>query len=79
MERTNSTGTLTPVERFLLTRLERFTRIAATAEASAIPQWRKLARHASAGAYRDCLNAGLEAEARDLLKLSSSDEEALSA
>ena len=79
MERKNSTSALTPVERFLLSRLERFTRIAATAEASDIPQWRKLARHASALAYRDCLIAGLEAEARDVLKLSSSDEEALSA
>jgi hypothetical protein len=52
---------------FFLARLERFARLAAAAEASDIPQWRRLSRHATLSAYRDCAAIGLEREARDIL------------
>jgi hypothetical protein len=58
---------LANLERFFLTRLERFARLAAAADASEIPQWRRLARHATLSAYRDCAAIGLEKEARDIL------------
>lgn len=58
---------LANLERFFLTRLQRFARLAATAEACDIPQWRRLARHATLSAYRDCATIGLEREAREIL------------
>jgi len=55
------------LERFALTRLERFVERAAAAQASGSEQWRVLARHAVFSAYRDCLALGLAAEARAIL------------
>lgn len=55
------------LERFFLNRLARFARLAAEADASQIPQWRRLARAATLSAYRDCASIGLEREARDIL------------
>ena len=39
----------------------------ASAEACDIPQWRRLARHSTLSAYRDCAAIGLEREAREIL------------
>ena len=58
---------LANLERFFLNRLQRFARLAATADASDIAQWRRLARHSTLSAYRDCAAIGLEKEARDIL------------
>jgi len=58
---------LANLERFFLARLQRFARLAATAEACDIPQWRRLARHSTLSAYRDCAAIGLEREAREIL------------
>lgn len=58
---------LANLERFFLARLQRFARLAAAADASDIPQWRRLARHSTLSAYRDCAAIGLEKEARDIL------------
>ena len=55
------------LERFFLARLQRFARLAATAEACDIPQWRRLARHSTLSAYRDCAAIGLERQAREIL------------
>jgi hypothetical protein len=67
----NNTGNeqinLANLERFFLARLQRFARLAAAADASEIPQWRRLARHSTLSAYRDCAAIGLEKEARDIL------------
>jgi hypothetical protein len=52
-----------PVQRVALTRLRRFERIAAVAEGSGSPLWRRLARRAAAAALRDCLLVGLPATA----------------
>ena len=43
---------------------ERFTGLARRADVAALPQWRRLARHAAFSAYRDCVALGLEREAR---------------
>ena len=53
MENTNQRIDLANLERFFLARLQRFAHLAATAEACDIPQWRRLARHATLSAYRD--------------------------
>jgi transposase-like protein len=66
------------LERFFLNRLERFARLAGVADASQIPQWRRLARHSTLSAYRDCVTLGLEKEARAILSRSGR-QEALSA
>lgn len=58
---------LANLERFFLTRLQRFARLAAAADASDIAQWRRLARHSTLSAYRDCAAIGLEKEAREIL------------
>jgi hypothetical protein len=50
--------------RLFLSRLERAAAIAGRADVEALPQWRRLARHAAFSAYRDCLALGLEREAR---------------
>jgi hypothetical protein len=50
---------LTLMRRVALTRLRRFERIVAVADASGSPLWRRLASHAAAGAMRDCLLLGL--------------------
>jgi hypothetical protein len=55
------------VERFCLARLERFSRIASQPEVVDVPAWRRLARHATLAAYRDCVMIGVGAEARRLL------------
>jgi hypothetical protein len=67
MENTNQRVDLANLDRFFLARLQRFARLAATAEACDIPQWRRLARHATLSAYRDCASIGLEQEAREIL------------
>ncbi|HZR00427.1 MAG TPA: hypothetical protein VFC93_16615, partial [Chloroflexota bacterium] len=64
---TNQRIDLANLERFFLARLQRFAHLAATAEACDIPQWRRLARHATLSAYRDCASIGLEREAREIL------------
>jgi hypothetical protein len=58
---------VTAVERFCLARLERFARLASQPGVDAVPQWRRLARHAALAAYRDCLTLGRGAEARRVL------------
>lgn len=55
--------TTTLMERLALTRLRRFERIAAVAEQSESPLWRKLARQAAKSAYRDALLVGLNENA----------------
>lgn len=55
------------LERFFLNRLARFARICAEADASQIPQWRRLARAATLSAYRDCVSLNMEREAREIL------------
>lgn len=55
------------LERFFLDRLERFSHLAAEARASGIPQWTRLARHATLSAYKDCVSIGLEREASEIL------------
>ena len=55
------------VERFFLDRLARFSHLAAEASASGIPQWSRLARHATLSAYKDCVSIGLEREASEIL------------
>jgi hypothetical protein len=55
------------LERFFLNRLTRFARLASEADASQIPQWRRLARASTLSAYRDCATLGLEREAREIL------------
>ena len=67
MDNTNQRIDLANLERFFLARLQRFARLAATAEACDVPQWRRLARHATLSAYRDCASIGLEREAREIL------------
>ncbi len=56
---------LTLMERVALTRLRRFERLAAVADRSDSPLWRRLAGHAAAGAMRDCILLGLAPETRD--------------
>lgn len=55
------------LEIFFIKRLTRFARLAAEADASQIPQWRRLARASTLSAYRDCATLGLEREAREIL------------
>ena len=55
------------LEGFCLARLGRFARLASEPDLDAVPAWRRLARHATFSAYRDCLALGLGAEARGLL------------
>jgi hypothetical protein len=55
------------VERFFLRRLERFARLAAQTDELPIPQWRRLARHATLSTYRDCEALGLRQEAKNIL------------
>lgn len=62
-----ASSALSPLQRFLLDRLERFSRIAASRGVYDIPQCRRLARHATLGAYRDCVEAGLTSEADGIL------------
>ena len=52
------------LRRVFLARLDRAAAIASRADVAALPQWRRLARHAAFSAYRDCLALGLEREAR---------------
>ena len=66
------------LEHFFLNRLERFARLASVADASQIPQWRRLARHATLSAYRDCVALGLERQARGVLS-STGGQQAISA
>jgi hypothetical protein len=66
------------IEKFFLDRLQRFARIAATAESRDISQWSRLARHSVLSAYRDCAAIGLEREARAILD-ETQGREALSA
>jgi hypothetical protein len=49
------------MQRVALTRLRRFERLAAVAQTSSSPLWRRLAYQAAAAAMRDCLLAGLPA------------------
>ena len=55
------------LEHFFINRLTRFARLASEADASQIPQWRRLARAATLSAYRDCASLGLERQAREIL------------
>ena len=55
------------LEVFFINRLTRFARLASEADASQIPQWRRLARAATLSAYRDCASLGLERQAREVL------------
>jgi hypothetical protein len=55
------------VERFCLARLGRFARLGSQPEVDAVPQLRRLARHATLAAYRDCLTIGWGPEARRVL------------
>ena len=55
------------LETFFINRLTRFARLASEADASQIPQWRRLARAATLSAYRDCAALGLERQAREVL------------
>jgi hypothetical protein len=55
------------VERFYLARLERFALLASQPDLETVPQWRRLARHATLAAYRDCVTVGRGAEARRVL------------
>ena len=55
------------LEHFFINRLSRFARLASEADASQIPQWRRLARAATLSAYRDCASLGMEREAREVL------------
>ena len=54
---------LTLMQRVALTRLRRFERIAAVADASGSPLWRRLAGHAAARALRDVVLLGLPTDA----------------
>lgn len=67
MENQTSDLNIANLERFFLNRLTRFARIAAEADASQIPQWRRLARAATLSAYRDCASINLERQAREIL------------
>lgn len=58
---------MTNLNRFFLMRLERFARIAKSAESSGIVQWQQLANRATLSAYQDCVEAGMEAEARKII------------
>jgi hypothetical protein len=58
-----SHGELTLMQRVALTRLQRFTRVAAVAELSDSPIWQTLARQSAANAYRDALLVGLGGDA----------------
>jgi hypothetical protein len=53
--------------RFFLARLERFAGLANSDKARDIPQWRRLARHATLSTYRDCEALGLRQEAKNIL------------
>lgn len=55
------------LELFFINRLTRFARLASEADASQIPQWRRLARASTLSAYRDCAALGLERDARQIL------------
>ena len=48
------------MQRVALTRLRRFERVAAVADESGSPLWRRLAAHAARSALRDCLLLGLD-------------------
>ena len=54
--------------RYLLARLERCARLVGRADVEALPQWRRLARHAAYSTYCDCVALGLEREARAALR-----------
>jgi hypothetical protein len=54
---------LTLMQRVALTRLRRFERVAAVADASGSPLWRRLAGHAAAQALRDVVLLGLPTDA----------------
>jgi hypothetical protein len=60
----HSDGETAALGRHFLARLERAAAIAGRADVGALPQSRRLARHAAFSAYRDCLALGLEREAR---------------
>jgi hypothetical protein len=57
----------TDIEDFLLARLKRFAMLGNAADLSGAPEWRRLARRATLSAYRDCVAAGLEDQARSAL------------
>ena len=62
MRTVDPTADLTLMQRVALTRLRRFERIAAVADASGSPLWRRLAGHAAAQALRDVVLLGLAGE-----------------
>ena len=53
------------LERFMLRRLERFSRLTRTTGHD--PSLRLLARRATLSGYRDCVNLGLEKQALEIL------------
>lgn len=55
------------LRQFFRTRLEKSLRLTAYADKTDIPQWKKLARHATLSAYRDLSSLGLENEAKEIL------------
>jgi len=67
MNQSNEQLNIANLEHFFLNRLTRFARLASEADASQIPQWRRLARASTLSAYRDCAALGLEREAREIL------------
>ena len=54
------------MQRIALTRLRRFERVAAAANESGSPLWRRLASHAATAALRDCLLLGLAPDAESV-------------
>ena len=73
----DTTGMVGPIsgpelEYLLLARLERFTGLLADPAVRAVPAWRRLAQHAAAVAFRDCLALGLRDEARVIVSEANS-------
>jgi hypothetical protein len=69
-ERRSETAT---AESFYLTRLRRFAGLVAAADASDVPEWRRLTRLATLCAYRDCVALGHAEAARAILASAPAD------